>query len=203
MTNEQTMQAIALRPGKQPEIVSLPVEDPHHENAICDILGGNYGAIELFPLSGDVSLYLLVNDLAATLGLPPNRRFPAPDEATVLYGSAIFIAAFNGNSEEKQGTLTLPQELLGEIARQIDEAFTPCRGDERPAPHETVYYEDEERTQAYRWIEIEPPGPDVLEHPIKAGRVTFYGKGEKDVMGAAGRFFRKTPVYLPGGRLEM
>lgn len=200
MINVQQMQAIALRPGQKPEIVSLPVEDPHHEEAIRDILGGNYGAIELLALSDDVSLFLLVNDLAATLSLPPNRRFPAPDEATVIYGPVIFIAAFNGNDEKKQGTITLPQDILEEIVQQIDEAFTPCAGDERPEPHETIYYEDEARTQGYRWIETDPP--DVLDHPIQAGRVTFYGKTEQNIMEVAGRFFQKTPVYLPGGKLD-
>lgn len=200
MMHEQMMQAIALRPGEKPAIVSLPVEDPHHEEAIRDILGGNFGAIELFPLNDDLSLFLLVNDLAATLCLPPNRRFPAPDDATILYGSAIFIAAFNGSDEKKQGTITLPEDVLREIAAQIDDAFTPCRGDERPDPQETIYYEDEARTKAYRWIEIDPP--DTLEYPLAAGRVMFYGKGEKNIMEVQGRFFRKTAVYLPGGALE-
>ncbi|BEU86755.1 hypothetical protein TAMA11512_02190 [Selenomonas sp. TAMA-11512] len=200
MTTENTMRAIALRPGKKPEIIELPVEDPYHEDAIRDVLGGNYGAIELFALSGEISLYLLVNDLAATLGLPPNRRFPSPDDATIIYGAAMFIGAFNGGNEEKQGTITLPQELLEELVRQIDESFIPCRGDERPEPHETIYYEDDDQEKAYRWIEIDRP--DVLESPIAAGRVTFYGKEEKHIMEAEGRFFRKTPVYLPGGSLD-
>ena len=102
------MHAILAVPGQEPEILELPAVGLQHEEAIRDVLEGNYGAIEFFKIQDGISLFILVNDLAAVLELPANRRFPGRDQEHIVFGKAIFIAAYNGEIEGAEGTLDMP-----------------------------------------------------------------------------------------------
>ena len=84
MAKEQLMRAILIAPGQEPAIIRLPAGHGKHEEAIRDVLEGNYGAVEFFEIQPGISLFILVNDLAAVLGMKPNRRFPAPDEKEII-----------------------------------------------------------------------------------------------------------------------
>ena len=191
---QKKMLAILAEPGKEPQMLELPAAEPHHDEAIRDALGGNYGAVEFFRLEKGVSLFLLVNDLAAVLELPPNRRFPPPDEAQIIFGNVIFILAYNGETE-REGTLGMAPALCQMFIEQIKKNFQPCNGTEKPRPEDTVYYDNQGTAEefAYRWLETDKPGDAELGEPIAAGRVKFYQRGE--LMEAGGRFFKKVEIY--------
>ncbi len=191
------MRAILVKPGQNPEILELPVEGLQHEEAIRDVLEGNYGAIEFFQIQEGISLFILVNDLAAVLGLPANRHFPGKDAGHIIFGKAIFIAACNGEIEGAEGTLDMPEEMCRMFIEQIKLNFKRCKGTEQPRSEDTIYYDHqgEENEQAYRWLEIaQPANPGKA---LEAGRVRFYMKGEQEIMEAGGRFFRKLSLYTP------
>ena len=192
---QQIMHAILMEPGKAPAILELPTEGLQHEEAIRDILEGNYGAVEFFEIQPGVSLFILVNDLAAVLGLKANRRFPGADQEQIIFGKAIFIAAYNGAEEAQEGTLDMPVEMCEVFIEQIAANFSACRGDEQPRPQDTVYYDNqgEENEKACRWLETDRPAE--LGEPLVAGRVTFYGTERHEIMEINGRFFRKIDVY--------
>ncbi len=203
MNSMANMRAILLEPGKSPSILELPVEGLKHEEAIRDTLGGNYGAVEFFQIAEGISLFILVNDLAATLGLKPNRRFPEEDREHIIFGNAIFIAAYNGETEGQEGTLDMPEDLCKVFIEQIEKAFEACDGTESPRPEDTLYYDEPEGKnppKAYRWIEISKP--ENLGEPMEAGRVNFYGEGHREFMEASGRFCRRTEVYTKDSPLH-
>ena len=203
MAKEQLMRAILVEPGKDPSIIRLPAGHGKHEEAIRDVLEGNYGAVEFFEIQPGISLFILVNDLAAVLGMKPNRRFPAPDEKEIIYGKAIFIAAYNGADESKEGTLDMSEETCLMFIEQIKLHFAQCNGDEEPAPEDTLYYEEDEQGQRkpYRWIECQAV-PKNLPEPLQAGRVKFYRTETREIMEIGGRYFKKLPVYKPGSSLN-
>ena len=197
---KKEMRAILASPGAEPEIIRLPIDGASHEEAIRDILEGNYGAIEFFPIEKGISLFLLVNDLGAVLGLTPNRRMPGKDSEQIIFGKAIFMAAYNGEVEDREGTLDLPDELCRLFIEQIKKSFLPCMGNEQPRPEDTVYYDEQDgQREPYRWQEIERPRS--LGEPLQAGRVRFY-QTEPEVMEVQERFFRKMPVYTEDSRLD-
>lgn len=201
MAQEQMMRAILIEPGKDPSIIRLPAGQGAHEEAIQDVLEGNYGAVEFFEIQPGISLFILVNDLAAVLGMKPNRRFPAPDEQQIIWGKAIFIAAYNGADESKEGTLDMSEETCLMFIEQIKLHFAACAGDETPKNEETIYYdEDETGRHPYRWIECSKP--DELPKPMQAGRVTFYRGDFREYMEVHGRFFKKLPVYTSDTKLN-
>lgn len=203
MAKNQLMRAILIEPGKEPEIVRLPAAHGEHEEAIRDVLEGNYGAVEFFEIQPGISLFILVNDLAAVLGMKPNRRFPAPDESEIIYGRAIFIAAYNGTDEHKEGTLDMSEETCLMFIEQIKLHFAACKGDEEPRPEDTLYYDEDEEGKRipYRWVECLVK-PDNLPKPLEAGRVKFYRTDVREIMETAGRFFKKIPVYTAGSSLN-
>lgn len=196
MGNNQLMRAILAEPGQEPAIIRLPAEHGAHEEAIRDALEGNYGAVEFFEIQPGISLFILVNDLAAVLGMKPNRRFPAPEQEQIIYGKAIFIAAYNGADETREGTLDMSEETCLMFMEQIKLHFAPCRGDEEPRPEDTLYYEEDEegRQKPYRWVECLAV-PEKLPEPLQAGRVRFYRTAAREIMEAGGRYFKKIPVY--------
>ena len=144
MAKQQLMRAILIEPGKEPEIIRLPAGHGEHEEAIRDVLEGNYGAVEFFEIQPGISLFILVNDLAAVLGMKPNRRFPEPDREQIIYGKAIFMAAYNGADESREGTLDMSEETCLMFMEQIKLHFEACRGDEEPRPEDTLYYDEDE-----------------------------------------------------------
>lgn len=198
----QLMRAILIEPGQEPSIIRLPAGHGEHEAAIQDVLEGNYGAVEFFEIQPGISLFILVNDLAAVLGMQPNRRFPEPDQDQIIYGKAIFIAAHNGAVEGQEGTLDMAEETCLMFMEQIKLHFPACKGDEAPRPEDTLYYdEDEEGNQVpYRWIEISKPAD--LPEPLQAGRVKFYRGPVQETMEVNNRFFKKIAVYTPGSNLN-
>ena len=203
MAKQQLMRAILIEPGKEPEIIRLPAGHGEHEEAIRDVLEGNYGAVEFFEIQPGISLFILVNDLAAVLGMKPNRRFPEPDREQIIYGKAIFMAAYNGADESQEGTLDMSEETCLMFMEQIKLHFEACRGDEVPRPEDTLYYdEDEEGNQVpYRWVECLAK-PEKLPEPLLAGRVKFYRGQVREYMEIGGRFFKKVTVHTPGSKLN-
>lgn len=186
---EKIMHAILVEPGHEPVMIELPANEGQ-DDKIRDILGGNYGAVEFFSIEDGISLFILVNDLAAVLGLSANRRFPPPDEKTVIYGSALFVAAYNG-STELEGTLDMSPVLCQMFIEQIKRNFPMCDESVKPSPEETIYYDGPDGSKPYRWIETDcPKNPG---EPVAAGRVSFYQHGR--LMEAQGRFFKKIEVY--------
>jgi hypothetical protein len=201
MENE-IMRAILAEPGREPEILKLPADGLQHEEAIRDALGGNYGAVEFFPIRQGISLFVLVNDLAAVLGLPANRRFPGQDSEYIIFGKAIFIAAYNGELAETEGTIDMPEEMCQMFIEQIQRNFACCDGTEKPRAQDTLYFENQGETdeKTYRWLEIAKP--TGLGPAIEAGRVKFYNLQNEEIMEADGRFFRKLVVYTPDTTLD-
>ena len=193
--SKKIMHAILAEPGKDPEILELPTTGLEHEEAIRDVLEGNYGAIEFFRIQQGISLFILVNDLAAGLGMKANRRFPGTDREQIIFGKAVFIAAYNGENEGQEGTLDMPEEMCQVFIEQIKANFEACAGTEQPRAQDTVYYEHqgEENEKAFRWIETDAPADPG--QPITAGRVKFYGKEQQEIMEINGRFFKKLAVY--------
>ncbi len=202
MGDEQLMRAILIEPGKDPAIIRLPAAHGLHDEAIKDTLEGNYGAVEFFRIQPGISLFILVNDLAATLGMKANRRFPGEDSDQIIWGKAIFIAAYNGEDENKEGTLDMSQEMCLMFIEQIKLNFQLCDGTEEPRPEDTLYYdEDQDGNPApYRWLEISEPSN--LPEPLQAGRVMFYRMPAQEVMEINKRFFKKVAVYTSGARLN-
>ena len=202
-SNNQKMRAILIEPGKDPEIIYLPAGNGVHEEAIQDILEGNYGAVEFFEIQPGISLFILVNDLAAVLGMKPNRRFPGADSDNIIFGKAIFIAAYNGADEHSEGTLDMSVETCMMFIEQIKLHFAACDGNESPRPEDTVYYDQEEngREFSYRWIEITSPLLK-LENPMVAGRVKFYRSTQQEIMEINGRYFRRVEIYTGDSELN-
>ena len=197
-----TMRAILAEPGRDPEILVLPADGLHHEEALRDVLEGNYGAIEFFRIEEGISLFVLVNDLAVALGLKANRRFPGKDSNQIIFGRAIFIAAYNGELPEREGTLDMPEEMCRMFIEQIKLNFAPCDGTEKPRPEDEIYYEnqgDPEQEKAFRWVEIsapKDPGP-----ALEAGRAKYYSAGENVLLEINGRFFRQLEIYTGNTKL--
>lgn len=202
MSNKQLMRAILVEPGKDPSIIRLPAAHGAHDEAIKDTLEGNYGAVEFFQIQPGISLFILVNDLAATLGMKPNRRFPGADSDQIIWGKAIFIAAYNGDDETKEGTLDMSEDTCLMFIEQIKLNFPACDGSEEPGPEDTLYHdEDEDGNPApYRWLEISRPSD--LPVPLQAGRVKFYRMPAQEVMEINDRYFKKVAVYTPGSKLN-
>ncbi|MDQ0202739.1 DUF3846 domain-containing protein [Pectinatus haikarae] len=188
---ENRMHAILIEPEKEPEILLLPTEGLKHEEAIRDVLEGNYGAVEFFKIQEGISLFILINDLSIVLGMKPNRRFPSPDEKHIIFGKAIFIAAYNGESADTEGTLDMPEKMCRIFIEQIKQNFSACDGSEKPDDEDKIYYDNkgQENERAFYWQEIKKP-----VHPgrsIAAGRVNFYGQEDHEIMEINGRFFKK------------
>lgn len=203
MAKKQLMRAILIAPGQEPSIIRLPAGRGEHEEAIRDVLEGNYGAVEFFEIQPGISLFILVNDLAAVLGMKANRRFPPPDEEQIIYGKAIFIAAYNGADESREGTLDMSEQTCLMFIEQIKQHFAICRKDEEPRPEDTLYYDEDEsgRQKPYRWVECLAV-PEKLPEPLQAGRARFYRTKVREYMEIGGRYFKKVPVYTPGSKLS-
>lgn len=198
---QDLMRAILVEPGKDPEIIMLPTGFGPHDEAIKDTLEGNYGAVEFFRIQPGISLFILVNDLAAALGMKANRRFPGDDSNQIIWGKCIFIAAYNGETEQ-EGTLDMTEETCLMFIEQIKLNFPKCQGTETPGPEDTLYYEEDEdgNPAPYRWLEITKP--DKLGKPLEAGRVRFYNMEATEVMEINNRFFKKLAVYTPDSKLN-
>ncbi|WP_196594115.1 hypothetical protein [Pectinatus sottacetonis] len=188
---EKIMHAILAKPGKDPEILLLPTEGLKHEEAIRDILDGNYGAVEFFKIEDGISLFILINDLSIVLGLKPNRRFPPPDNKQIIFGKAIFIAAYNGEIPETEGTIDMPENICRIFIEQIKKNFPLCTGNEKPTKRDKIYYDNkgQNNERAFIWKEIKrPENPGI---PVIAGRVNFYGHETQEIMEINNRFFKK------------
>ena len=191
------MRAIWAEVGQEPRIYELSIDGDQQQEELCDLLGGNFGATEFFDIGQGVSLFILTNDLSVPLGLKPNRRFPGKDRDTIIFGNAVFIAAYNDRAgEEKSGTLDMPERICQMFIEQITKNFAACQGDEKPRSEDEIYYDNlgEENEQAYKWLEIEKPAE--LGRLIEAGRVRFYQPPQgQEIMLAGGRYFRKNLIH--------
>lgn len=122
----EMIHAILVRPGNEPEICKLPAEMQAQIEAISDLLNGNIDSTEFFDLGNGASLFVLVNDFSVPLGLTPNRRFPGKDQAEIIFGNAIFIAAYNAHSE-LEGTVDIGA-YLPYVYRADQAEFYDVRG---------------------------------------------------------------------------
>lgn len=192
---EQTINAILVKPGEDPEICKLPVDPLAQNEMICDLLEGNFGAAEFFDLKNGASLFVLLNDLSVPLGLRPNRRFPGEDCNEIIFGNAIFIAAYN-ESSEKEGTVGMPEKVCQMFIEQIKLNFKPCNGDEKPAAGAEVYLENEGTPEeiAYKWHEIEKPAGLENAQYIQAGRAKWLQCEAQEVLEINQRYFKQVPV---------
>ena len=191
------MRAIWAEVGQEPRIYELSIDGDQQQEELCDLLGGNFGATEFFDIGQGVSLFILTNDLSVPLGMKPNRRFPGKDRDTIIFGNAVFIAAYNDRAgEEKSGTLDMPERICQMFIEQITKNFAACQGDEKPRSEDEIYYDNlgEENEQAYKWLEIEKPAG--LGKFIEAGRVRFYDmQGDQEIMSLQERYFRKVQIH--------
>lgn len=194
-SREKTIRAILVKPGMDPEICELPVAADEQQEAIADLLVGNFGATEFFDLQNGASLFILTNDLSIPLGMPANRRFPGDDSDAILFGNAIFIAAYNDNSE-LEGTVDMPEHICKMFIEQIKLNFLPCNGDEKPDSQAEVYVENagtaEER--AYKWQEVLPPADAVNCKSLQVGRARWLANDDGEVLEINGRYFKQINV---------
>lgn len=190
---EDTIRAILVKPGREPEICTLPAESAAQMEEIMDIVEGNIGSTEFFDLGNGASLFVLVNDFSVPLGLPPNRRFPGKDRDEIIFGNAIFIAAYNEKSEN-EGTVDMPERICRMFIEQIKLRFEPCAGDEKPDSRAEVYVENagtpEERS--FKWRETEKPAS--VDTFIRAGRAKFIRCEDEELIEINGRYFRQVNV---------
>lgn len=195
---EAIIHAILVEPGQEPTICALPAEEAAQKEAISDLLEGNFGATEFFDLKNGVSLFILTNDLSVPLGLRPNRRFPGKDREEIIFGSAIFIAAYNGSvdAEDKEGTVDMPERICRMFIEQIGLGFESCKGDEKPDPKAEVYVENEgsDEERSYKWKEIEKPcGVETCKF-LQIGRAKWLEAISGEILEINGRYFEQVTV---------
>lgn len=190
--SERIINAILVKPGEEPEICHLPEDTAAQTEAICDLLEGNFGATEFFDLKNGAALFILSNDLSIPLGLKPNRRFPGADFGEIIFGNAIFIAAYSSESGQ-EGVIDMPERICRMFIEQIKRNFKPCRGDEKPHGKADIYYENEgtPEERAFRWQEIQKPSGIEKAGSIKAGRATWYQADGQEFMEINGRYFKQ------------
>lgn len=191
--NNTTMQAILVKPGQDPELCTLPLDEVKQMEAISDLLDGNIGSTEFFDLGNGASLYVLVNDLSVPLGLVANRRFPGKDQDEVIFGNAIFIAAYNEKSGQT-GTVDMPEAISRMFMEQIKLNFLPCRGDEKPDAKTEIYVEHQGTPQerSFKWCEIEKPAQ--TDQFIQAGRARLIRFDQQEVLEINGRYFKQITI---------
>lgn len=191
--NNRIIQAILVRPGQDPKICTLPADEANQMEAISDLLDGNIGSTEFFDLGNGASLYVLVNDLSVPLGLLPNRRFPGKDQDEIIFGNAIFIAAYNEKSGQT-GTVDMPEAICRMFIEQIKLNFVPCRGDEKPDTKAEIYVEHQGTPQerSFRWCEIEKPAR--TDQFIQAGRAKLIRFDQQEVLEINGRYFKQVTI---------
>ena len=198
------MRAILAEVGQEPRICELPIDGELQQEEICALLDGNFGATEFFAVAEDVSLFVLTNDLSVALGLTANRHFPGEDSDTIIFGNAIFIAAYNERAAaDKEGTIDMPEHVCRMFIEQIKLNFAACDGTEKPRAEDAVYYENvgEDSEQAFTWQEIEKPAE--LGRFIEAGRVRFYETAAgKDILCINDRYFKKVIVHAKASKLN-
>ena len=200
---EQTMNVILAKVGQDPEICKIPVEQLAQTEIISDLVEGNFGATEFFNLGNGVSLFILTNDLSIPLGLKPNRHFPGKDYDEIIFGNAIFIAAYN-ESSDNDGTVDMPEKICKMFIEQIKLNFEPCKGDEKADSKDEIYYENQgtPEERAYKWHEIEKPaGIDQAKY-IKAGRAKWFQCGAKEVLEINDRYFEQVQIITPNTPLN-
>lgn len=191
------MRAILAEIGREPRICELPKEAKQQHTEIQDLLAGNFGATEFLNIGNGVSLFVLTNDLSIPLRLKANRRFPGQDNDTIIFGNAIFIAAYNDEAKaDLNGTIDMPEHICTMFIEQIKVHFAACRGDEQPRSEDEIYYDEtpEGENIAYKWQEIEKP--DQLGRFIEAGRVKVYEPWpDQEIMCINERYFKKIFIY--------
>lgn len=198
------MKAILAEVGQAPRVCELSIDGEVQQEEIRDLLAGNFGATEFFSVTDEVSLFILTNDLSAALGLKANRRFPGADKDTIIFGNAIFIAAYNDRAPaDKEGTIDMPDHVCKMFIEQIQQHFELCLGDEKPRSEDEVYYENvgEDSEQAYKWQEIEKPAK--LSRFIEAGRARFYENTDgTEILCINARYFKKVIVHTNKSKLS-
>lgn len=192
-SNQEIIRAILARPGEDPKICELPSGAEALTNAISDLLDGNFSGTEFFDLQNGASLFVLVNDFSVPLGLAPNRRFPGKDADEIIFGSAVFIAAYN-ESSGKDGVVDMPPRVCRMLIEQIKLNFTPCRGDEKPDERAEVYVENagEPDERRFKWVETQKPVRQ--DACIPAGRAKMIRCGQMEFIEINGRYFVQAPL---------
>lgn len=190
---DKIIQAILVKPGQDPEVCTLPEDEMKQTEAISDLLDGNIGSTEFFDLGNGASLYILVNDLSVPLGLVPNRRFPDKDQDEIIFGNAIFIAAYNERSGQT-GTVDMPEKICRMFIEQIKLNFVPCKGDEKPDAKTEIYIEHQgtPEERSFKWCEVEKPAR--TDQFIQAGRARLIRFEEQEVLEINGRYFKQITV---------
>ena len=189
---KNVIHAILVKPGQEPEIVEIPA-GTDQPDAICDLVDGNFGATEFFDVGNGASLFIVTNDLSVPLGLAPNRHFPEPDQAEIIFGNCLFIAVYNEKSG-KEGIVDMPEQVCHMFIEQIKSSFEPCQGDEKPSSKGEIYIENEgtPEERAYKWVEIEKPAN--VDRFLQAGRAKLIQNEEYEVIEIHGRYFRQVTI---------
>lgn len=189
-----TLNAILIEVGKAPAIYKLSTEIEKQIEEISAVLGGNFISSRLFQVGENLSLHIFINDMAIPLRLPPNRRFPKPDEHEIIFGNAIFLLIDDLTGDE-DGALDIPDHICDIFCKKLEENFKPCVGNEKPDPRTEIFTENpgtnEERR--FKWEEVERPERDLKF--IGEGYVRIVDDGICDTFEIKGRYFKQN--YLP------
>lgn len=189
-----TINAILLEVGKPSAVYKLSTDINKQIEEISAILGGNFISSRLFQVGEGLSLHIFINDMAIPLRLPPNRRFPAPDEHEIVFGNALFLLIDDLKGDE-EGGLDIPDHICDIFCKKLDENFKVCKGDEKPDPLSEIFVEnagtkDERR---FTWQEVQGPATDVKF--IGDGYVRIVDDGICDTFEIKGRYFKQN--FLP------
>ena len=197
---KNVIHAILVKPGQQPEIVEIPA-GTDQQDAICDLVDGNFGATEFFDVGNGASLFIVTNDLSVPLGLAPNRHFPKPDQTEIIFGNCLFISVYKEKSG-KDGIVDMPEHVCHMFMEQIKSSFEPCRGDEKPSSNGEIYIENEgtPEERAYKWVEIEKPAK--VDRFLQAGRAKLIQNNEYEVIEIHGRYFRQVTIATDNKSLQ-
>jgi len=189
-----TMNAILLEVGKSPTVYKLSTDITKQIEEISAILGGNFISSRLFQVGEGLALHIFINDMAIPLRLPPNRRFPKPDEHEIIFGNALFLLIDDLKGDE-EGGLDIPDHICDIFCKKLNESFTLCKGDEKPDPISEIFVENSGTTDERRftWQEVECPKTAVKF--IGEGYVRIVDDGICDTFEIKGRYFKQN--YLP------
>ncbi len=181
-----TINGILMEPGKAPVIYKFSQAPQRQVEEIQALVGGNFAHTRLFTVGEGIALYIFVTDLAGTLGLAPNRRFPAPDEEEIIFGNAVFLLmADNGKGTDV--VEDIPVQYCDYFIRQLDEALPKCSGDEKADPMREVFTENAgtKEEYSYRWVEV--PKPKKIPGYKQLGAVRMIDDGKYDTIEVNGR----------------
>ncbi|WP_378954130.1 hypothetical protein [Pelosinus sp. sgz500959] len=189
-----TINSILIEVGKKPAVYKLSAYIDKQIEEISALLGGNFTSSRLFEVGEGLSLHIFINDMAIPLQLPPNRRFPAPDQHEIIFGNALFLV-LDDEKGDVEGPLDIPDTICNFFIEKLTENFKPCRGDEKPDPESEIFVENRgtEEERHFKWEEVERPEKDLKF--IGKGYVRIVDDGVCDTFEIKGRYFKQ--IDLP------